>query len=188
MKPALLIIDMQNDFVLPGGPFVIPGAHANTPRMREVLEHFRQEKLPVFHIIREYLADGSNIEITRKEAFLAGPKYGVPGTKGAEIVEALAPVEGEHVIVKPRFSAFFKTGLEQMLRSSGVDHVVICGIQYPNCIRATAFDAISCDFPTTVITDATSAATEEVALANIHDMRNIGIDCTAFDNWLAVKK
>jgi len=180
MKPALLIIDMQNDFVLPGGPFVVAGASAAIPRIRDVLDHFRQAKLPVFHIVREYFADGSNIEITRREAFLAGPKYAVPGTKGAEIVEALAPNNGEHVIVKPRFSAFFKTGLAEMLRSIGVDQVIICGIQYPNCIRATAFDAISCDFPTTVITDATAAATEEVAQANIHDMRNIGIECITF--------
>ena len=187
LKPALLIVDMQNDFVLPDAPAVIAGAYATVPRIREILGYFRQANLPVFHIIRSYFSDGSNIEITRRNAFLSRP-YAVPGTRGAEIIDGLTPVEGEIVITKPRFSGFFGTNLEKRLKGLGISQVVICGTQYPNCIRATAFDAISCDFSTTVITDATSAATEEVAKANIHDMQYIGIHCLSFKGWVDRQK
>ena len=101
-------------------------------------------------------ADGSDIEITRREAFLAGPQYAVHGTPGAEIVDGLAPAPNEYRIVKPRFSAFFGTKLDLILRRLGVAEVVLCGTQYPNCIRATAFDAISLGYQTFIITDATS--------------------------------
>jgi len=181
MKAALLIIDMQNDFVLPGAPAEIPNAYATIPRIKDVLDWFREQGKPVFHIVRAYKADGSDIEITRRDSFLEGPVYAVPGTKGVEIVDALAPIEGDCRVLKHRFSAFFGTDLEMNLRGLGIDHVVICGTQYPNCIRATAFDAIAHNFPTTVITDATSAASEEVAQANIRDMQNIGIRCISFD-------
>lgn len=111
MKPALLIIDMQNDFVLPNAPAVIHGALTTVPRIKEVLEWFRAKRYPVFHIVREYRADGSDIEISRREAFLTGPSYVVPGTKGVEIIDALSPITGEYRVVKPRFSAFFWHGV-----------------------------------------------------------------------------
>lgn len=183
MKPALLIIDMQNDFVLPSAPAVIHGALATVPRIKEVLEWFRAKCYPVFHIVREYRVDGSDIEISRREAFLAGPPYAVPGTKGVEIIDALSPMTGEYRVVKPRFSAFFGTELELILRRLGADNIVVCGTQYPNCIRATAFDALSYGYPTAVITDATSASALAVAESNIRDMENIGIRCISFDEF-----
>ncbi|HEX4243045.1 MAG TPA: isochorismatase family cysteine hydrolase [Steroidobacteraceae bacterium] len=180
MKSALLIVDMQNDFVLPTAPACVAGALATVPRVREVLDCFRSGKLPVFHVYREYRADGSDIEITRRPAFMAGARFVVPGTPGAEFVRELEPVAGEYRIVKRCFSAFFATELDLVLRRLGVDRILLCGTQYPHCIRATAYDAISHGYPVTVVTDATSAATPEVAAANIRDMESIGIRCAAF--------
>ncbi|QKE42224.1 MAG: cysteine hydrolase [Ferrovum myxofaciens] len=174
---------MQNDFVLPSAPAVVHGALATVPRIKAVLEWFRAKCYPVFHIVREYRVDGSDIEISRREAFLAGPPYAVPGTKGVEIIDVLSPITGEYRVVKPRFSAFFGTELELILRRLGVDSVVVCGTQYPNCIRATAFDALSYGYPTTVITDATSASALAVAKSNIRDMEGIGIRCVSFDEF-----
>jgi len=188
MKPALLIIDMQNDFVLPDGPAVIKGAFTSVPRVSEVLAWFRQKHHSIFHIVREYREDGSDIEISRRDAFLAGPSYVIPGSKGAAIVEALTPVRGEYRIVKPRFSAFFGTELELILRRLEISRLVVCGTQYPNCIRATAFDSLSHGYDTVVITDATSASSPEVAESNIRDMRNVGIRCISFDEFQKEKE
>ena len=174
---------MQNDFVLDDAPAKVPGASARIPQLKKVLDWFRTNGLPVFHIVREYRADGSDIEISRRDAFLAGPSYAVPGTKGAEIVHELTPNAGEYRIVKPRFSAFFGTELDLMLRRLAIDSLVICGTQYPNCIRATAFDGLSNGYPVFVITDATSASSDEVANANIRDLRNVGIKCISFDEF-----
>lgn len=64
-----------------------------------------------------------------------------------------------------------------------ITNLLVTDTQYPNCIRATAYDAICLDYETTVITDATSAASEEIAKANIFDMKNIGISCMTFDDY-----
>ncbi|MCR4297376.1 MAG: isochorismatase family protein [Gallionella sp.] len=86
-------------------------------------------------------------------AQVAGPPYAVPGTKGVEIIDALSPMTGEYRVVKPRFSAFFGTELELILRRLGADSVVVCGTQYPemnvssvyvyNLVRDKRFDALS---------------------------------------------
>lgn len=183
MKPALLIIDMQNDFVRPGAPACVAGAEATIPAIKNAIDCFRSNRLPVIHALREYRADGSDIEITRWDDFLGRAKFCVPGTPGAEIVAELAPQPGDWRIVKQRFSAFFATELDLILRRLTVSHLAICGTQYPNCIRASAYDAISYGYPTTVLTDASSADSPEVAVANIRDMRNVGIECVAFEDF-----
>jgi nicotinamidase-related amidase len=176
---------MQNDFVLPGAPASVGGAASTIQRVKAVLDWFRAGGWPVFHIVREYRADGSDIEISRRDAFLAGPRFAVPGTKGAEIVQELSPAPGEYRVVKPRFSAFFGTELELILRRLEIDRLVVCGTQYPNCIRATAYDGLSHGYPVFIITDATSASSDEVAEANIRDLRNVGIRCVSFNEFRA---
>lgn len=182
-KNALIIIDMQNDFVLPGSPSCVAGAHSTLPKIKEALEHFRAQKWPVFHVVREYRADGSDIEITRLENFLHNKKSAVPGTEGCNIVAELTPIEGEYRIVKNRFSAFMNTELDFILRRLNIENIAICGTQYPNCIRASVFDGVSYGYSVSVITDATSAATPEIAAANITDIKNIGVQCMTVDEY-----
>jgi nicotinamidase-related amidase len=190
-KTALIIIDMQNDFALPGAPMGVAGAMAVLPNIRRVLMHFRARGLPVFHVVREYRADGSDIEATRLQGFLADKPYCVPGTKGCEIVAGLEPLPGEYRIVKNRFSAFMHTELDFMLRRLEVDTIVVCGIQYPNCIRTTIFDGVAHGYNVILVTDAAGAQTEEIARANILDIANIGVRCVTtdkFQNCIFVKE
>jgi nicotinamidase-related amidase len=181
---ALLIIDMQNDFVLPGAPVCVAGAPASIPGIRNALEAFRKARMPVFHVIREYREDGVDVENFRVRNFLEKAKYVVPGTHGCEIVEELKPIPGEYLLVKNRFSAFMNTELDFILKRLAIKHIVVCGTQYPNCIRATAFDAVANDYHVTLLTDGTSAQTPEIAEANILDMRNIGIPCITVGEFL----
>ncbi|MCF7790969.1 MAG: cysteine hydrolase [Victivallales bacterium] len=174
---ALLIIDMQNDFVLPGSSAKIAGAKATIPVIQKVLNSFRKANLPVFHAVREYRADGSDIELTRLENFLEKSKMLVPGTYGCEIVGELQPVPGEYRIVKNRYSAFFMTELDLILRRLGIEHIVICGTQYPSCVRATIFDALSYNYFVTMIIDGCSAQTSEIGESNIRDIKDLGVEC-----------
>jgi len=176
-KIALIIVDMQNDFVLPDAPQCVKGTVSVISNIQKVLDMFREKSLPVFHVYREYRFDGSDIEKTRLDDFLDGEKYCVPHTKGCEIIDELSPVEGEYRIVKNRFSGFMNTELDFILRRLEVESIVICGIQYPNCIRATVFDGVALGYDVTLVTDATAAQTEEIAQANIVDIRNIGVEC-----------
>ena len=174
---------MQNDFILHEAPAEIPGAVNIVPAVKKLLDFCRGRKIPVVHVIRQYRYDGSDIENFRTGAFLQTVRYLVPGTPGAEIIDELKPAEGEYIIVKPRFSAFFCTELELILKRIRIDDIVICGVQYPNCIRATALDSVSYDYGTTVITDATAGADDEIELSNIRDLRNIGVKCLTFGEW-----
>jgi len=172
-KPALLIIDMQNDFVLDGKPLKVAGARAVIPKILEVLAEFRKRSLPVFHILRVHRADGSDVEITRQELFRSSP-FAVEGTPGAAVIDELAPRSGEYVLTKTRMSAFIGTELDLMLRTLGVTRLYVCGIQTPNCIRTTVFDGIAYNYPVVLIGDATGASSVEVHQANVRDMQNIG--------------
>jgi nicotinamidase-related amidase len=183
-QSALVIVDMQNDFVLPGSPACVAGAHDTVPSIKRLLDFFRLNKSPVFHVVREYRADGSDIEMNRLDGFLRKSRYLVPGTKGCEIVDPLRPMDGEYRVVKNRYSCFMNTELDFMLRRIGVNHLVVCGTQYPNCIRATIFDAVCYGYNVINITDATSAQTPDIAQANIVDIRNIGVACISLDEFI----
>jgi nicotinamidase-related amidase len=171
---ALLIIDMQNDFVREGRPLQVAGAPAVIPQVRAVLEEFRRRHLPVFHIVRVHRSDGSDVEIIRKERFRDQP-FAVAGTHGVAVIDELAPRPGEYVLEKQRMSAFIGTELDLMLRSLGVTSIFVTGIQTPNCIRTTVFDAIAYNYPVVLVLDAVGASSEEVHLSNVRDMQTIGV-------------
>jgi nicotinamidase-related amidase len=173
-KPALLIIDMQNDFVLKGKPLAVAGAPAVIPKIKTLLHEFRQRNLPVFPIVRVHRPDGSDVEITRRELFRRSP-FAVEGTPGAAVIDELSPKDGEYLLEKVRMSAFIGTELDLMLRALMVSRVFVCGIQTPNCIRTTVFDATAYNYPVVLVDDATGASSEEVHRANLRDMQNIGI-------------
>lgn len=173
-KAALLIIDMQNDFVREGSPYRVAGSGAVVPKIQTVLDAFRKRKLPVFHILRIHRPDGSDVEIIRQEKFRNHP-FAVAGTKGAAVIDELAPRAGEYILTKTRMSAFIGTELDLMLRTLGITTIVVTGIQTPNCIRTTVFDAIAYNYPVIVVDDAVGAATEEIHRANLRDMENIGV-------------
>ena len=166
----------------PGTPVHVAGAEATVPVIRKLRESCRKHEIPVFHVIRSYSADGLTVERARLADFRRTP-FVVPGTLGAEIIKELTPEAGEKTVIKPRYSAFFQTSLDLMLKRLGVERVLVSGTQYPNCIRATVTDALSLDYAVSVITDACSAKTEAVAAANILDMRNLGAECITFAEW-----
>lgn len=183
MQPALLIIDMQYDFAVPGGACEVPGAHATIPVIRRVLLHHRHLGLPVFHITRAYRADGSDVELFRQPAFTRQPMV-VPGTQGCRIVPGLEPIDGEYHLVKQRFSAFLYTELDLLLRRKGITHVAVSGTQLPFCLRATLFDGLSLDYSMLLLTDASSSRTQEIHDANIRDCRDAGVLCLSVENYL----
>lgn len=178
---ALLIIDMQRDFVLPGAPLCVAGALPSVPVVRRLLDRARDRGWPVFHVVREHAPDGGDAEPCRRHLFRAGGGVCVAGTTGAAVVDELTPLPGERKLVKTRFSGFYRTSLEDELRALGISTVLVAGTQYPNCVRGTAVDALYRDFRVIVVSDACSAQTPEVAEANIRDMRGMGIVCEPLD-------
>jgi nicotinamidase-related amidase len=185
---ALLTIDVQNDFTLPDAPACIEGTAEAVPRMRRLVEAFRTADAPVLHAVRLYRSDGSNVDVCRRADIESGAEIVRPGTNGAQLVEGLTPSadarfddEGllagafqaigrrEWVTYKPRWSAFHRTGLDDFLAARSVDTVVVCGCNFPNCPRATIYDASGRDYRLVFVPDATSG-TYDRGVAELDDI------------------
>lgn len=88
------------------------------------------------------------------------------------------------MVAKTRFSAFHATPLLADLRARGVTRLALAGVQTPNCIRATAYDALALDVASVaVLSDASAAATPFVHNANLYDLRVAGADVLTVDEW-----
>ncbi len=176
-NPALAVIDMQNDVVLPDSPCYVPGAMETIPAIQKLAAYFRSNKWPVIYVTRQHRPDGNDVEYTRVHLFKDKEGLCVAGTPGAQVVDGLEVKPEDYVLVKKRFSAFLFTEFDLLLRRLGIKTLVIAGTQYPNCIRSTAVDALARDYRVVVVTDACSASSKRIADNNIEDMQNMGIEC-----------
>jgi len=158
---ALLVIDTQNDFGDLKGAYPMPDLEQVMPHLVKAIEVFRKGWKLIIHVVRLYKEDGSNVDLCRRWHFKQGElRMVVPGTWGSELVTGTNPTGAkldpdvllagefqeltpkELVMYKPGFSAFHDTPLKTFLDSKGIDSVVIVGITFPNCVRATQFGAM----------------------------------------------
>jgi nicotinamidase-related amidase len=201
---ALLTVDTQNDFTLTNSPFAITGTFEIVPKMRQVLHAFRSTHKPIFHVIRIYNSDGSNVDLCRRRAIAElGRKLVITGTQGAELVDELKPssklkldtglllkgklqqvARKEWIMYKPRWGAFYATPLEKHLRELNTNTVVICGCNFPNCPRTTVYEASERDFQVVLITDATSNIYEQ----GLQELDKIGVELIKSDDCVAALK
>lgn len=186
---ALLVIDMQNDFLLPNGPMRVDGGLTIVPNVIKAVEIARQRGILIIWVVREHDPLGRDVELFRRHLYEDGkPKPTAKGSVGAQLVDGLVIMEGDYKLVKTRFSAFFATHLHSLLQRAGIDSLVVVGVQTPNCVRQTVFDAVALDYSfVTVIVDATAAATPDVHIANIFDMKNIGVATPTLQEWCESK-
>ena len=184
-RPALLIVDMQNDFVDPDSPSTCaPMAQERLPAMRQLLEAAREAGVPVLFsqgLVAPNLAD---VGLWKGWAHRTGHAQ-VEGTPGAEIVADLAPLPDEHVVRKRRPSAFFGTDLDVFLRGLKVDTVILAGSSMSGCVRATATDAFSHDYRTMIVRECVIDRTSELCERNLFDMHAKYCDAVSLDETLA---
>ena len=148
-KSALLIADMIHDFVDPGGLLYVPGIEVVVPRIASLVDEARGSGIPVI-----YVNDWHDPEDREFEQW--GP-HAVAGTRGTEVVDELAPVEGDHVLRKKSYSAFYGTGLDELLAGLGVEHLVIAGTVTNICVFVSAVDALMRGYLVTVPRNAVHA-------------------------------
>lgn len=187
MKQALLVIDMEQGFLHPNSPLYIAQAADTVPMCGRVIAKARERGIPVFFVNRIYRKNGSDVEACRYEQWLQGGRCLAPDSTGdcsIEVPTAFAPQAGDYTIIKPRFSAFFQTELDLILRRLQVDTILLTGTTTPNCIRATCYDGLSLDYNVVVIADCCSSRTEAVQRANLEDMAYIGADVVLAEQFL----
>ena len=172
---ALVLIDMQNGFVEPDGGLCIAGAKATLPACARALKAARDQGIPVIHVRRHYALDGRDVEPGRLDTWLAtGKPLSVARPDTLEACSGLEALPGEAVVIKPSWSAFDRTSLEETLRNLGVTCVILAGTTTPNCIRSTCYDAMALGLDVAVLSDATSSRSPQVQAANLEDMAAVG--------------
>lgn len=155
-RTAMIVVDMQNDFVAVDAPLETTAAREMVPKLVEALSICRDAGIRVLYTTHVHRRDGSDLGLYRSSPVIARGEALAEGTRGVEIYPPLAPRPDEHVIRKNRFSGFFGTDLDMILRGWGVDTVIISGTTTENCCHATARDALFRDYRVVFLSDATA--------------------------------
>jgi nicotinamidase-related amidase len=148
-RTALIVVDMQNDFVKEGGSLVVPDAEATIPAIRRLLDLARESGMKVVFTQDTHAEGDPEWEIW--------PEHVREEGWGWRIVDELAPREGDLVIRKVRYDAFYGTHLDHFLRLWGVSSLVVCGTVANICVHYTAASAALRWYDVIVPKDATSA-------------------------------
>lgn len=189
-RTALIMIDMQRAYLEAESPACIPGAKETVPACAELIRACRERGIPVVFVARCYRDDGSDVEHPRLEGWLkAGRPVSVSaqGILSGQFPEEFGVKPDDYIVVKPRFSAFFGTELDTLLRRLGVDSLLMAGTTTPNCIRTTAYDAVALEYNVAVVFDCTSSATEEIQRVNLEDMARIGVQLVDSKDFISGK-
>lgn len=146
---ALVVVDMQNDFVREGGTLVVPDAEGTIPAIQHLLSLARNS--------------GMKVVFSQDTHTEGDPEWGIwpaharEGSWGWEIVEDIAPRDDELVIRKVRYDAFYGTHLDHFLRLWNVDTIIVCGTVANICVHYTAASAALRWYKVIIPKDATSA-------------------------------
>ena len=153
---VMVVVDMQNDFVAEGAKLRSAQAAAMVPRLAQTLKSCRDKGIRVIYTAHVHRRDGSDMGLYDDlYSPIANRSSLVDGTPGVDIFMDLAPAPGEHIIKKHRYSAFFATDLDLILREWGITTVVISGTTTENCCHATARDAMFHNYKVVFLSDAT---------------------------------
>ncbi|MDH5718268.1 MAG: cysteine hydrolase [Spirochaetia bacterium] len=171
---AIITIDLQRD-TLKGRKLEIPGTNKILNNLKAILSLARKKNIPIIHIVRIYLEDGSNAEPVRKKIIKAGNKILSPGDEGTEIFKEALPNENinlncnlllsgepqkirddEIILYKPRWGAFYNTKLHKILQVKGIKSLSFMGVNFPNCPRTSIYEASERDYNVYAISDAIS--------------------------------
>ncbi len=162
-KAALLVIDMQRFFLDPASPTFTCGGLAILPTIKRLIKVFRKANRPVIytrHVHHPDRLDAGIMEWWWKGMCLEG-------SPESEVHDDIAPLPNEKVILKHRYSAFYNTDLETVLRCLKIEDLVVSGIMTNLCCESTARDAYYRDYKVFFLADATGSINEEMHVASL---------------------
>lgn len=151
-KPAILVVDMLNDFVY--GALACDRGKAIIPATARLLDAARAAGVPVI------FCNDAHIKGIDRELKLWGD-HAIAGTEGAKVIPELNVSECDYIVPKRRYSGFFQTDLDILLKELGVKTVIMTGLHTHMCVRHTSADAFSLGYDVIVAREATDAFTEE---------------------------
>ena len=187
-KIALVIIDMQRDFLEHGGFGDALGNDVTqlqsiVPTVKSLLETFRSLDLPVIHTIEAHSPDLSDCPPSKLNRGQGNPKIGDQGTMGRilivgedgnNIIPELTPLDNEIVIVKPGKGAFCRTSLEDILQKEQITHLLFTGVTTEVCVQTTMREANDRGYECLLIEDGTASYFPEFKQSTIEMLRAQG--------------
>jgi nicotinamidase-related amidase len=178
--PALVVVDMQNDFVRAGAPLEVPDARATIPAQQRLLETFRARGLPV--VFTRFLSHEADclMWLWSPECHPATRACWPGHTRSYDdaerlldcvaVIDELAPAPGELVVDKHGYGAFHGTDLDERLRALGVRSLVVTGTVTQICVEETAREAFHHGYRTTVVSDAVSSYAPDLHAATLKNL------------------
>ena len=176
-KSALLVIDMQRYFLETNSPTFICGGLAILSNVKALINFYREKGRPIIYTCHVHHPDGIDAGI------MGWWWQGMckEGTEEAKIYPEIEPLPEEKIIYKHRYSAFYNTDLETILRCLKIEDLVIAGIMTNMCCESTARDAYFRDYRIKFLADATGTVSEEMHLASLLNLAYGFADVTATD-------
>ncbi len=165
MQEAIVIIDMQNDFVKKDGALYVRNAEETVPVIGLLLKKAREKNIPVFFTMDWHSQNDPE--------FSKWPRHCVAGSKGAEIIKELAEINAP-IVKCAGHDKFFKTGFEKVLRDKGIKKLYIAGIATDYCVKFTVLTALRLGFEVVVVSDAIKAVSAESGQKAIIEMKKAG--------------
>ncbi len=160
---ALLIIDMQVFFLSEASPSFTSGGLLIIPKVKRLIDAFRQAHRPV--IFTRHVHHPDDLDSGIMGWWWQGKC--IEGSPESEIIPELSPLPGEKVVFKHRYSAFYNTDLETVLRCLKVEDLVICGVMTNMCCESTARDAYFRDYRVFFPADGNGSINDELHLASL---------------------
>ncbi len=151
-RPAILVVDMLNDFVT--GALACDRGKAIVPATAKLLDAARKADVPVI------FCNDAHLPKIDRELEIWG-EHAMAGTPGAEVIPELKVSEKDFIVPKRRYSGFFQTDLDILLKELGVKTVIMTGLHTHMCVRHTSADAFQLGYNVVVAKEATDAFTEE---------------------------
>lgn len=182
---ALIIIDMQNDFIAEGAPIECPGGRDIVPNVQKLREWAKENDMPVFYTqeMHRHQKVDYGLELERNE-----PQHCLEGTQGVEIITELTPEDHEFVIIKRRYSGYYLTDLEILMREFGKTGLIITGAATNVCVYATALDAMQRDMHAIVVSDGVAGTSVELHEAFLKNIDYVIGDVVSTDELISTLK
>lgn len=175
---ALIIIDCQNDFLIEGAPIECPGGREVYDSILKARDWAHKNDIPVIYTKEEHRKEMIDFgqELERSE-----PLHCLAGSAGVEIVPELEPMEQDYVMIKRRYSSFYLSDLEILMRGMKRDTLIITGVATNVCVYATALDAQQRDMQAVVLSDCVAGTSPELNEAFLQNIDYILGDVATID-------
>jgi ureidoacrylate peracid hydrolase len=200
-RSALLIVDMQNDFVHPEGGFAriarevpeagidMPFLMGTIPYVQQLANAFRAARRPVVYIAHIVKPDYSDAQFPYWRIGLhpgATRPFIVEGTWGAQIIDALQPQFAEHLVIKKGFGGFANTALDTILRTMGVTTCVVAGVTTCVCVSTTIRGGVEHNYRMILVKDAVAEINRYTHEAELQTMARLFADVQTTDEVVAM--